>query len=132
MGAPGFGGMLTAFALVGLLLGAVGLYAVTAFAVEQRMQEIGVRMALGAQARAVVWLFVRRAAVPVGLGTGLGLAGALAMGRLLRAFLIQTSPVEPTILVSIAVQLAAVSFAAVFFAARRASDLDPLVALRYD
>jgi predicted permease len=127
-----FGGMLTAFALVGLLLGAVGLYAVTAFAVVQRTQEVGVRMALGAQASAVVWLFVTRAALPVGLGIGVGLAGALAIGRLLQRFLIQTSPTDPTILVGIAVLLAAVSFAAAFFPARRATGLDPLAALRYD
>jgi predicted permease len=125
-----FGGMLTAFAVVGLLLGAVGLYAVTAFAVVQRTQEIGVRMALGAQAGAVVWLFVTRAALPVGLGIGVGLAGALAIGRLLQRFLIQTSPTDATILVGIAVLLAGVSFAAAFFPARRATGLDPLAALR--
>ena len=127
-----FGGMLTAFAFVGLLLGAVGLYAVTAFAVAQRTQEIGVRMALGARSGTVVWLFVRRAALPVGLGIGVGLAGALAIGRLLQRFLIQTSPTDPTILVGIAVLLAAVSFAAAFFPARRATGLDPLAALRYE
>jgi putative ABC transport system permease protein len=127
-----FGGMLTALALAGLLLGAVGLYAVTAFAVVQRTQEIGVRMALGARAGAVVWLFVARAALPVGVGIGVGLAGALAIGRLLQRFLIQTSPTDPAILVGIAVLLAAVSFAAAFFPARRATGLDPLAALRYE
>jgi len=127
-----FGGMLTAFAFVGLLLGAVGLYAVTAFAVVQRTQEIGVRLALGAQPGAVVWLFVGRAGLPVGLGIGAGLAGALAIGRVLRRFLIQTSPTDPAILAGIAVLLAAVSFAAAFFPARRASNLDPLASLRYE
>jgi putative ABC transport system permease protein len=127
-----FGGMLTAFAFVGLLLGAVGLYAVTAFAVVQRTQEIGVRMALGARSGTVVWLFVGRAALPVGLGIAVGLAGALAIGRLLQRFLIQTSPTDPTILVPIAVLLAAVSFAAAFFPARRATGLDPVAALRYE
>jgi putative ABC transport system permease protein len=128
-----FGGMLTAFAFVGLLLGAVGLYAVTAFAVVQRTQEIGVRMALGAQSGAVVWLFrITQAALPVGLGIGVGLAGALAIGRVLQRFLIQTSPTDPTILVGIALLLTAVSFAAPFFPARRATGLDPLAALRYE
>jgi predicted permease len=127
-----FGGMLTAFAFVGLLLGAVGLYAVTAFAVVQRTQEIGVRMALGAQSDAVVWLFVARAALPVGLGIGVGLAGALAIGRVLQRFLIQTSRTDPTILVGIAVLLVAVSFAAAFFPVRRATAVDPLAALRYE
>jgi ABC-type antimicrobial peptide transport system permease subunit len=89
-------------------------------------------MALGARSDTVVWLFVRRAALPVGLGIGVGLAGALAIGRLLQRFLIQTSPTDPTILVGIAVLLAAVSFAAAFFPARRATGLDPLAALRYE
>ena len=127
-----FGGMLTVFAVVGLLLAAVGLYAVTAFAVVQRTQEIGVRMALGARSGAVVWLFVKRASLPVGFGIGVGLAGALGLGRLLQRFLIQTSPTDPTILVGIAVLLAAVSLAAAFFPARRATRFDPLAALRYE
>jgi putative ABC transport system permease protein len=127
-----FGGMLTVFAVVGLLLAAVGLYAVTAFAVVQRTQEIGVRMALGAPPGTVVWLFVTRASLPVGFGIGVGLAGALGLGKLLQRFLIQTSPTDPTVLLGIAVLLAAVSLAAVFFPARRATRFDPLAALRYE
>jgi predicted permease len=127
-----FGGMLAMFAVVGLLLAAVGLYAVTAFSVVQRTQEIGVRMALGARSGAVVWLFVKRAALPVGVGICFGLAGAWAVGRLLQRFLIQTSPTDPTVLVGIAVLLAAVSGAAAFFPARRATRVDPVAALRYE
>jgi putative ABC transport system permease protein len=127
-----FGGMLTVFAVVGLLLAAVGLYAVTAFSVVQRTQEIGVRMALGARSGAVIWLFVKRVSLTVGFGIGVGLVGALGLGRLLQRFLIQTSPTDPTILVGIAVLLAAVSLAAAFFPARRATRFDPLAALRYE
>ena len=127
-----FGGMLTVFAVVGLLLAAVGLYGVTAFSVVQRTQEIGVRMALGARSGAVILLFVKRASLPVGFGIGVGLVGALGLGKLLQRFLIQTSPTDPTILVGIAVLLAAVSFAAAFFPARRATRFDPLAALRYE
>jgi putative ABC transport system permease protein len=127
-----FGGMLTVFAVVGLLLAAVGLYAVTALSVAQRTQEIGIRMALGARPGALVWLFVKRASLPVGFGIAAGLAGALGLGRLLRRFLIQTSPTDPAVLVGIAVLLAVVSFAAAFFPARRATRFDPLAALRYE
>jgi ABC-type antimicrobial peptide transport system permease subunit len=127
-----FGGMLTVLALVGLLLGAVGLYAVTAFSVVQRTHEIGVRMALGARSSGVIWLFVKRAVLPVGFGIGAGLAGALVIGRLLQRFLIQTSPSDPTVLVGIAVLLGAVSFVASFFPARRATRVDPVTALRYE
>jgi putative ABC transport system permease protein len=127
-----FGGMLTVLAFVGLLLGAVGLYAVTAFSVVQRTHEIGVRMALGARSSAVVWLFVKRAVAPVGFGIGAGLAGAWVIGRLLQRFLIQTSPADPTVLVGIAVLLVAVSCAACFFPARRATRVNPVTALRYE
>jgi predicted permease len=127
-----FGGMLTVFACAGLLLAAVGLYAVTAFAVVQRTQEIGIRLALGARSGAVVWLFVKRASLPLGFGIAAGLVGAVGLGRLLRRFLIQTSPTDPTILVAIAVLLAAVSLTAVYFPARRATRFDPLAALRYE
>ena len=127
-----FGGMLAVFALVALVLAAVGLYSVTAFSIVQRTQEIGIRMALGAPSGAVVWLFVRRAALPLGIGLGVGLVGAVGVGRLLRRFLVQTSPTDLTTLIAITALLAAVSAAACFFPARRAARLDPVAALRYE
>jgi putative ABC transport system permease protein len=127
-----FGGMLTVFALVALALAAVGLYAVTAYAVAQRTQEIGIRMALGAQGGGVVWLFAKRTMLPLGIGLGTGLAGALGVGRLLQSFLIQTSSTDPATLAGIAVLLVGVSAAACFFPVRRATRLDPVAALRYE
>ena len=123
-----FGTMFTLFALIALLLSSVGLYAVTAYSVPQRTQEIGVRMALGAQAVQVAWLFLRRACVQLALGLG----GAFGVGRLLRSLLVQTSSRDPITLASIAILLAVVSVAACLGPARRATRLDPLVALRYE
>jgi putative ABC transport system permease protein len=125
-----FGGMLTVFAGAALLLAAVGLYAVTAFSVVQRTREIGVRVALGARSGAVVWLFVKRVALPLGVATCVGLGGAWVAGRLLRRFLIQTSPTDPAVLVGVVALVSAVSFAAAFFPARRAAHVDPVAALR--
>jgi putative ABC transport system permease protein len=106
--------MLAAFALVSLVLSAVGVYAVTAYSVVQRTQEIGVRMALGAQPGSVVWLFVKRATPSMVIGLAVGLLGALAAGRLLRSFLVETSPTDSTTLVSIGTRF------------------DPVTALRYE
>jgi len=127
-----FGGMLAVFALVSLVLSAVGLYAVTAYSVVQRTQEIGVRMALGAQAGSVVWLFVKRATPSMLIGLTVGLLGAFAAGKLLRSFLVQTSPADSTTLVSIAALLLCVAATASVLPARRATRFDPVTALRYE
>jgi putative ABC transport system permease protein len=124
--------MFAVFAGLALAVSAIGLYAVTAYSVRQRTQEIGVRMALGARHADVVWLFVRRAFLPLGLGLLLGFGGALVIGRLLRSFLIRTSAADPLTLISIAVVLVAVALAACFWPARRATRLDPVAALRYE
>jgi predicted permease len=124
------GTLLAAFAGIALVLSIVGLYGVTAYAVLQRTHEIGVRMALGARAQQVVWLFVRRAMRPVGMGLVMGLGGALAAGRLLRGLLIQTSSTDPATLVSIVTLMLIVAAAASVFPARRAARLDPLTVLR--
>lgn len=126
------GTVLGVFAGIALLLSMVGLYAVTAYAVLQRTHEIGVRMALGARSSQVVWLFVRRGMVPLALGLVIGLAGAFGIGALLRGLLIQTSPSDPVTLLTIVALLIVTAVAACFFPARRAAQLDPLAALRYE
>ena len=129
-----FGTMFALFALIALVLSGVGLYAVTAYSVTQRTPEIGVRMALGAQPRQVMWLFLRRAFFQIGVGLTIGIAGAFGVGYLLQTttLLVQTSGRDPVTLVSIAALLTVVSLGACLWPARRATRLDPLVALRYE
>jgi predicted permease len=127
-----FGTMFAVFAVVALVVSAVGLYAITAYSVTKRTHEIGVRMALGAQATQVAWLFVRRAVAPLGVGLALGLCGAFGVGRGMRGFLFQTSASDPLTLVAIAVLLIVIAAAACLLPMRRATRLDPVAALRYE
>ena len=127
-----FGGLFVIFGVIALALSSVGLYGVMAYAVTQRTQEIGVRMALGADARQVSWLILRRGLVQLALGLTVGLAGALALSRLMQAVLIQIGPGDPMTFAVITMLLTAVSIAACLLPARRATRVDPLVALRTD
>ena len=127
-----FGTMFSMFAVIALILAAVGLYAVTAYAVTQHTREIGMRLVLGAAPAQVIWLFLRRGAVQLGIGLVIGVAGAFAVGQLLQALLVQTSPRDPVTLVSIVALLAIVAALACIIPARRATRLDPLRALRHE
>lgn len=127
-----FGSMFTIFALIALVLSAVGIYAVTAYSVTQRTQEIGVRMALGAQPGQVSWLILRQGLVQLAIGLTLGTAGALAAAPVLRALLVQITPSDPVTLIGIGVVFAVVTVCACLIPARRATRLDPLVALRVE
>jgi predicted permease len=122
--------MFGAFALIALVLAAVGLYAVTAYAVTQHTRDIGVRMVLGAQSGQVIWLFLKRSLVQLGCGLTIGLAAAIGVGRVLQSFLVQTSTHDPVTLFSIVVLLTVVAVVACVGPARRATRLDPLEALR--
>ena len=125
-----FAAMFAAFAWIAVVLSAVGLYGVTAYSVTQRRQEVGVRMALGAQRGDIVWLFTRRAFVSLSVGLVAGLAGALAIGPLLGAFLVQTSPSDPVTLAAVAGVLVVVAAFASVWPARRATRVSPAMALR--
>jgi len=127
-----FGGMFAVFAGIALLLSAVGLYAVMAYSVMQRTREIGVRMVLGAPPRDVVWLFLRRTVVLVAIGLTIGMSGAFGVGQLLRSILVQSNGREVAVLLSIALLMVIVSVTACVWPARRATQLNPVVALRYE
>jgi putative ABC transport system permease protein len=126
-----FGTMFLVFAIIAIVLAAVGLYSVTAYSVAQRTQEIGIRMALGAEGEQVRWLILRRGMIQVGVGLTFGLAAALGTGRLLQGMLVGTGPADVVTLVSISVVLVIVAAMACFWPARRATRLDPVKALRY-
>jgi putative ABC transport system permease protein len=127
-----FSVMFGTFAVIALVLAAVGLYAVTSYSVTQYTRDIGVRMVLGAQPGQVLWLFLRRAFVQLGIGLTIGIAGAFGVGKLLQSFLVQTSARDPVTLVSIAALLIVVALMACLWPARHATRLDPLVALRHE
>jgi ABC-type antimicrobial peptide transport system permease subunit len=118
------------FAVVGLVLSAVGIYAVTAYSVSQRTEEIGVRMALGAQGRQIAWLVLRGGLRQLALGLPLGLLGAVALTRLLERGLRQVTPYDPATFFLISAILSGLVVAACLIPARRAARLRPLDALR--
>lgn len=125
-------GLLSSLGVLALLLAAVGIYGVVSFTVGQRTQEIGVRMALGAQARDVVKLVVGQGMRPVFLGVVAGLAGALALSRFLQDQLYGIAPTDATTFALAAVLLLLVALLAGYLPARRAAKIDPMSALRFE
>jgi predicted permease len=124
--------LLGLFALGALALAAVGLYGVLAFGVAQRTREIGLRMAIGADARRVRRQVLGDGLALVGPGLALGALAAVAIGFALRSRLFQVAPVDPPTLAGVAAVIALTAFAACWLPARRAARLDPLVALRHE
>lgn len=122
--------LLGIFSLLGLALAAIGLYGVVAYAVSQRTRELGIRVALGAESGDIYRIILRHGMSLVAGGLIIGLGLSMLLGRLVRGFLFGVSPVDPITFAGVAVVLAAVSLVASYVPARRATRVDPLVALR--
>jgi putative ABC transport system permease protein len=127
-----FGTLFAVFAAIALVLSSVGLYAVMAYSVTQRTQEIGVRMAVGAGRLQVSWLILKRGLFQLAIGLTLGLAGALALSRVIRGMLVEISPSDPITFAAITTLLTVVSILACLLPAQRAMRVDPVEALRAD
>jgi putative ABC transport system permease protein len=124
--------LLSLFSLLALILTAVGLYGVTAYLVSQRTHEIGVRIALGASPAGILRLVLKESAVQIGAGILLGLAGAMALARVVSTLLFTIKPTDPATFLFVSSLMLAVGLLACYLPARRAMHVDPMVALRYE
>jgi putative ABC transport system permease protein len=124
--------LLSIFAGVALLLAGIGIYGLIAYSVEQRTQEIGIRMALGAQSQDVRKMVVRQGMLLALIGVAIGVGAALGLTRLMASMLFGVKAWNPFIYITVAVLLSLIAFAATYIPARRAAQVDPMVALRYE
>jgi putative ABC transport system permease protein len=123
--------LITVFAVVALALAAIGIYGVMSYAVAQRTQEIGIRMALGAERDAILRMVLRHGTLMAVTGVALGLLAAFFLARLITSLLFQTSAADPPTFSVVPAVLIAVAVLACWIPARRATRVDPLVALRH-
>jgi ABC-type antimicrobial peptide transport system permease subunit len=124
--------LMTVFGCSALLLAAIGIYGLMAYSVEQRTQEIGIRLALGAQARQVKNMVVFQGMVLAVAGIVLGVAAAFGSARVLASLLFGVTARDPAVFAGVPVLLGCVALLAVWLPARRASKVDPIIALRYE
>jgi ABC-type antimicrobial peptide transport system permease subunit len=122
--------LLTIFAVVALVLAAIGVYGVMAYSVNQRRREIGIRMALGAQPGRILQMILRRSFLLVALGVTIGIGGALGLTRFMASLLFGVSATDVRAFLIPTLLLAAVSLLAGYFPARRAAKVEPMIALR--
>jgi putative ABC transport system permease protein len=124
--------ILALFALIALTLAVIGLYGVMTYSITQRTQEIGIRMALGARHRQVLWLVLRQGLAITIVGLGLGLSGAVAVTRYLESMLFGLAPLDTITYVAVSILFVSTATFASYLPARRVIKVDPLVALRYE
>lgn len=124
--------LLGAFGGLAVLLAAIGIYSVLSYSVKRRIQEIGIRLALGASLRDVLRMILVEGMKPTLLGVAVGIAGALALGRVLSSLIYSVKSTDPLTFLAVAILLVAISLVACVFPAYRATRVDPMVALRYE
>ncbi len=125
-------GLCSIFGIAALLLAAIGIYGTVAYAVARRTTEIGIRMAIGAQRKSVLWMVLRESVLLIAIGLAFGLPLALAAMRWIRSFLFDVPIADPLAISTAVVLIAIASSLAGYLPALRATKIDPMVALRYE